>query len=28
VLFGMLSGVMWAFRNKGDRDTREKGGQP
>jgi hypothetical protein len=26
VLFGMLSGIMYAFRNKGDRDTPEKGG--
>jgi len=28
VLFGMLGGIMWAFRNKGDRDTGGKGGQP
>jgi Fe-S-cluster-containing dehydrogenase component len=28
VLFGMLGGIMWALRNKGDRDTAGKGGQP
>jgi Fe-S-cluster-containing dehydrogenase component len=28
VLFGMLGGIMWGFRNKGDRDTAGKGGQP
>jgi Fe-S-cluster-containing dehydrogenase component len=26
VLFGMLSGVMWSFRGKGDRDDNHKGG--
>jgi Fe-S-cluster-containing dehydrogenase component len=26
VLFGMLSGVMWSFRGKGDRDENQKGG--
>jgi hypothetical protein len=28
VLFGMLGGIMYAFRNTGYRNTNDKGGQP